>query len=326
MGPAGPAAAVTSSSVPPGDPFCPFGGVKFSSDGGTNYACNGAPGVGGGVVVNDPDGGVVPLVFSGFTAQTYSGNLGGRTGAHAICAATFAGSHFCTDWEFETTNAPSSPPAGGAWIDVGNDNAETRNYRPYYSRSGLSTCSGWSNADPNQRPDGLNLGQGRALQPSGAVTTTYVGTNNGGCGVARPLTCCAGGSRVRFAGYTPLAVAGNLGGRIGANIICANAFTQSHFCTDWEYDQAAVTQAPPASGAWIDPGTSDGNSRRLRATYSTSGLSTCSGWTNADANQRPDGLNLGQGRAIDGFGEIKSTYVGTNNGGCGVARPLACCQ
>ena len=42
--------------------------------------------------------------FSGYTAA-HDGNLGGRTGAHAICAAAFAGSHFCTNWEVDAGRA-----------------------------------------------------------------------------------------------------------------------------------------------------------------------------------------------------------------------------
>jgi hypothetical protein len=317
---------VVQTTVPSGDPSCPFGGTRFSSDGGTTFACNGAPGASGPLVIGSLDAGLVPVVFAGFTAQTSVGNLGGRTGAHGLCAAAFPESHFCTDWEFEVTHAPSTPPAGGAWIDLGNDDADTRNFRPAHSTTSLSTCSGWTSGDPNQRPDGFNLGTGRALQPTGAVASTFVGTNNGGCGVARPLACCVGGPAVRFRGYTPLAVGGNLGGRIGANVLCSNAFPRSHFCTDWEYDQAAVAQVPPASGAWIDLGSSAANSRRVRASYSTTSLSTCSGWTSSDPNQRPDGFNLGTGRGLNAFGGIVSTFVGTNNGGCGVARPLACCE
>jgi hypothetical protein len=326
VGPAGPPSTLTQTTVPPGDAFCPFGGTRLSTDAGTTYACNGAPGVGGNVVVGGLDAGFVPLVFAGFTPQTVAGNLGGRTGAHGLCAAAFAGSHFCTDWEFEVTNAPATPPAGGAWIDLGNDDADTRNYRPGYSTSSLSTCSGWTSADPAQRPDGFNLGSGRVLQPTGAVASTFVATNNGGCSVPRPLTCCVGGSAVRFRGYTPLLVGGNLGGRIGANVLCSSAYPRSHLCTDWEYDQAAVTQPPPATGAWIDPGSNAVNSRRIRGAYSLSSLSTCSGWTSADPAQRPDGFNLGSGRVVNALGGIASTFVGTGNGGCGVARPLACCE
>ena len=37
-------ASVTGASVPPGDGFCPTGGVKYTSADGDHYVCNGAPG------------------------------------------------------------------------------------------------------------------------------------------------------------------------------------------------------------------------------------------------------------------------------------------
>ena len=40
----------------------------------------------------------------------------------------------------------------------------------------------------------------------------------------------------------------------------------------------------------------------------------------------PDGLNLGRGSIVTALGGIASSFVGSNDGGCEVARPVACCD
>lgn len=119
-GPAGdsglPGVSVTSLSLAPGSAACPYGGTQFTSVSGTSFACNGNPGSpsggscpGGSVScgtlcinpMTDPDncgvcgnrcdsrqcqdGRCRKVAF--VTSQAYSGNLGGLTGADAICQA-----------------------------------------------------------------------------------------------------------------------------------------------------------------------------------------------------------------------------------------------
>lgn len=317
-------ASVTVSAIAAGNASCPYGGTQLTSGGTTSYACNGGPGSLGGA---GADAGVAPVVFAGFTPQTHTANLNGRTGAHAICAAAFAGSHFCTDWEWDQANSGALPPASGAWLDYGNSSTTTRFYRAGYSTSDIDTCGGWTLDTPNNKPDGFNTGRGLVLTPLGGLTSSFVGTGNGGCGDLRPLTCCLGGAGVRFRGYTAQTYTANLGGRSGANALCSAAFSGSHFCTDWEYDQAAPAIAPPGSdGAWLDYGNSSPSTRFVRAGYSTSDIDTCGGWTLDTAANKPDGFNIGRGLVVTALGGFTSSFVGTSNGGCENVRPLACCQ
>jgi hypothetical protein len=310
--------------VPNGDPTCPYGGSKVTVGGTTTYACNGAPGGGGTATYN---GGIPPVTFAGYTPTTYTGNLNGRSGAHALCGVAFAGSHFCTDWEADQATPP--PVTGSAWVDIGDSASNHRTFRQGYSTSDYDTCSGWTNAAANQMPGG-NLGTGLILTSLGGITNSFVGLNDGGCETSRPLACCKGGTAVRFRGFTPSATGGSLGGRSGAHATCNAAFTGSHFCTDWEVDQAAVPAPIPASGAWVDIGNSTpGNQyplpRNYRLGYSTNDYDTCSGWTNAAANQMPGG-NLGTGLILTSLGGITNSFVGLNDGGCENPRPLACCD
>ncbi|MBA3465102.1 MAG: hypothetical protein H0T46_34535 [Deltaproteobacteria bacterium] len=48
-------------------------------------------------------------------------------------------------------------------------------------------------------------------------------------------------------------------------------------------------------GAWVDAGSSNMSSRLFRASYSTSSLNTCAGWTSSSPTVKPDGGNLGRG-------------------------------
>jgi hypothetical protein len=130
---------------------------------------------------------------------------------------------------------------------------------------------------------------------------------------------------IGFVGFTSVRRGGDLAGRAGAHAICAGEFPGSHFCTDWEMDQAH----PPSiaePGAWVDAGASTVSSRLFRAQYSTSSLSTCAGWTSASATAKPDGLNQGRGLIVTALGGISNSFVGNNDGGCQNARPLACCD
>jgi hypothetical protein len=324
-GPAGAAgASVVVTPLAPG-PICPFGGAQFTVGTATGYACNGPPGQPGGIISVGDAGIAPPVRFVGLTPQTYGGNLGGRTGAHGLCASAFPGSHFCTDWEIDQANPTVAIPGAGAWLDVGNQTNTTRYYRPFWSASDVGTCAGWTSSSPTVLPDGINLGRGQDLLPTGQISSSFVSNGNGGCGNARPLLCCAGGSAVRFAGYTPQTSGANLGGRLGANALCNGAFAGSHFCTDWEYDQAAVPSPPPAGTAWLDVGDSTPNSRFVRPFWSASDVGTCAGWTSSSPTIQPDGINLGRGQLVTSTGGISSSFVSNGNGGCEDTLPLACC-
>jgi hypothetical protein len=202
---------------------------------------------------------------------------------------------------------------------------QSRLFRAGYSTNSLNTCAGWTSSSPTIKPDGLNQGRGLIFTSLGGISSSFVGTNDGGCQITRSLSCCMGGTAIQFRGFTP-SHTGNLGGRSGANAICEASFSGSHFCTDWEVDQAAVAAPIPPTGAWIDPGNSDPSSRLFRASFSTNSLNTCAGWTSSSPTVKPDGLNQGRGQLLTALGGISSSFVGTNDGGCQNARPLACCD
>ncbi len=121
------------------------------------------------------------------------------------------------------------------------------------------------------------------------------------------------------------ATTGNLGGRTGANASCTATYAGSHFCTNWEVDQAAAHPIP-ASGVWVDLGSSDPSSRYFRASYSTGDISTCGGWTDGSASNKADGVNTNRGSTLTTLGGVASSFVAANDGGCENARPVACCD
>jgi hypothetical protein len=331
QGPAGPqgaagaaGASVTLSAIASGDAHCPYGGTELSMSGTTTYVCNGGSSGSGGSVTYD--GGVPPVTFVGYTTSTYAGNLGGRSGAHAICDSAFAGSHFCTDWEVDVSTPPAMTVAGGSWIDVGSSSMTSRAFRNPYATTDTYTCAGWTSSSASVKPDGVNTGTGDVFTPLGGTQSSFIGAGDGGCEVQRPLACCAGGTAVRFRGFTPASYGGALNGRSGAHAICKAAFSGSHFCVDWELDQAAVRAPIPASGAWADVGSSATSSRFYRDSYATTSTYTCGGWTSASASVKPDGVNTGTGQYLTTLGGLSSSFVGTNDGGCEVLRPLACCD
>jgi hypothetical protein len=113
--------------------------------------------------------------FRGFTMTSYTGNLGGRVGAHAACAAAFPGAHFCHQDEYMASGSPLAVPASGAWLDNFTSN--------YPGQRGASySCSGWTWS-------GTGSPEGYIVQTTGNIGTSYSGGNYG-CEVARPLACC----------------------------------------------------------------------------------------------------------------------------------------
>jgi hypothetical protein len=251
------------------------------------------------------DGGVVVLTagraqFAGFTQATYIGNLGGRVGAHALCAAAIPGSVFCDEEEYLEANSPLPVPVGGAWID--NWDSALPGERAF-----STTCSGWTNSNANSGGGGL------LVNTSGSVSDSYQSLSNSGCQTARPLACCFSARRRTFRGFTGTTYLGNLGGRVGAHAICAGTFPGSHFCHEDEYASSESAAVVPVGGAWVDnwdPALPAGRA------FST----TCSGWTNAAANSGGGGL------LVNTSGLFSDSYQSLSNSGCQTARPLACCD
>jgi hypothetical protein len=261
--------------------------------------------------------------FVGYTPSLFSGDLGGRTGAQAKCGAAYPGSHFCTNWEIEQAAPPA--PASTAWVDRGRFDQQSRLFRIDYSPSDVYSCAGWTSSSASQTLVGGGLVRSSVITSLGEITSTWVSNTDGGCQIARPLSCCMGGTAIRLRGYTTPRT-GALGGRSGANSICAAAFAGSRFCTNWEMDQAAVAAPVPASGVWMDAGSFDVNDRRWRIDYSPSHIYTCGGWTTASPTTFPLGTGIARGPVFTPLGEMTSSWVSNTDGGCQTARPLACCD
>ena len=114
------------------------------------------------------------VAFVGYTATTFTGNLGGFVGANAKCAAEFPGSWLCTVSDFQKAN-PTTPIAGvGAWIDFNRYASGERN---------TSGCA----VGGQSWLDATSGSAGPVVLPTGFYAS---GTAGQLCNVARPLTCC----------------------------------------------------------------------------------------------------------------------------------------
>jgi hypothetical protein len=253
------------------------------------------------------DGGSVPataeegIVFAGFTSATYDGNLGGPIGANAKCAAEFAGSHLCTEREYQWAGGGSAPAStSGFWLD---NSWYSSSYNLFArDRQTTYTCDNWrSNANP---------GSSMYYYDNQGVSSAITNTN---CAVARALGCCRSPQSGWFRGFTPTAYDGNLGGPIGANAKCSAAFPRSHLCTEREYQWAGAGVTPPGtSGFWLDNSwySSSYNLfvRDRQTTY------TCDNWRS--------NANPGSSMYFYDSQGVSSAITNTN---CAVARALACC-
>lgn len=120
-----------------------------------------------------------------------------------------------------------------------------------------------------------------------------------------------------FAGYTATTYTGSIsGGRPGAHAICAAAFSGSHLCQAAEYIQSNSATTVPASGAWLDPSISDGDSENFNNGMAGSGRyvgysGTCDSWSTTASG-------------------YSGTYIATSgaitNNACSASRVLACCN
>jgi hypothetical protein len=320
----GPGTAVTP--LPVGSAACAAGGVQVvASDGGTGYACNGAAGSpgpqgpagppGSGSALDEPSG------FAGFTTATFTGNIpNGRVGAHAACAAEFAGSHLCHASEYLLANSAVPVPSVGAWIDASTavaDGTVTFSASPLFGRYQSSACGGqWNNASTGT--------SGPVVFPTGHVGTDTNAFSGGQyCARQRPLACCNGASRAKFRGFTTQTFNGNIpGGRVGAHAACATQFSGSHFCHASEYLRANSAAPVPATGAWIDASSSlDGTVTFGASTaFGRYPTAACGGqWNNASTGT--------SGPVVFPTGHV-GTDTNAFSGGqyCATQRPLACCE
>jgi hypothetical protein len=241
--------------------------------------------------------------FAGYTPQTYTpaANIG-RPGMHAICDAAFAGSHLCHASEFLAANSATAVPASGAWIDPSTDltGQATWSSGALFGRAdGSYTCGDWT----------VNSGNTATIvSAAGGVNTTST------CNVPRPLACCNGAPKVKFAGFTAAVVDAARGGRFAMHAACSAEFPGSHLCHAAEFLRADSSVAVPAGGAWADPSVATTGS----ATWSSSpvfgraaGSYTCGDWS----------VNAGNTATIvNAAGGLSTTST------CNVARSLACCM
>jgi hypothetical protein len=304
---------VTVTVLSSGDANCPYGGARFSVGTSNSYACNGAPGPMGppGSTVSS-DGGTLGggfaeagnegYVFVGFTVGTYNGNLGGIQGAHAKCDAEYAGSHLCTDREYEVVGSAAPVPATGAWIDgARNISTSTPSATPRDRDTGY-TCGSWKLT---------SSAYSASLLPTGEYQAT---TSSTACATIRPLACCRFPHLAWFRGFTTLTFNGNLGGIQGAHAKCAAQFAGSHFCTDREYEMAGSAAPVPSSGAWIDGARNISSSTPSATPRDRDTGYTCGSWKLTSSAYSGSLLATGEYQAT------------TASAACGTVRPLACCS
>ncbi len=116
----------------------------------------------------------VQVVLRGFTAASFTGNLGGYVGANQKCQVDYPGSFFCTATDYYRSNANASPPPTGAWLDYGRaENGQ---------RSGNACYKSGTQAGPWMEGTGSDYGP--FVNASGYV---YNGSN---CDQLKPLACC----------------------------------------------------------------------------------------------------------------------------------------
>ncbi|MDP1920654.1 MAG: hypothetical protein Q8L14_30705 [Myxococcales bacterium] len=127
---------------------------------------------------------VAPTVaLSGYTTQTYNGNLGGYVGANAKCRVQFPGSFFCTDPDYFEARSAVAPPAGGAWVD------DARVLNGVLRAGGAGSTANSCRTVNTQRtwtstaPTGVGPGGGRYLDPTALF-------NYAGCSGLHSLACC----------------------------------------------------------------------------------------------------------------------------------------
>ena len=117
------------------------------------------------------DGGVLPVStsdgfsFAGFTTATFTGNLGGPIGANAKCAAEFAGSHLCTEREFEWPGPRRCPARTASGPMTRNIRRRRHRTTSRADRSGSYSCDNWRSQDGCGVLRAVLGLPGRAFQP-----------------------------------------------------------------------------------------------------------------------------------------------------------------
>ncbi len=117
------------------------------------------------------------VAFAGYTTTTHNGNLGGRHGAHAICASEFPGSHFCHSSEFTRANV-ATPPPGSAWLDSSDYGFDGIPRAGRQNRLAYEACEFWTAA----------LGGGSSRGPTISATGLFSASTD--CVAPRVLACC----------------------------------------------------------------------------------------------------------------------------------------
>jgi len=118
-----------------------------------------------------------------------------------------------------------------------------------------------------------------------------------------------------FAGFTSATFTGNLGGRIAAHRSCEAELPGAHLCHAAEYVLSNSTAPVPAAGAWLDASTTQEGDPSLSGAPSfgrhIDASSACAQWTQGKAGSGP---------------YVNATGALALDGGCAVARSLACCN
>ncbi|EYF04875.1 Phage tail fiber protein [Chondromyces apiculatus DSM 436] len=200
MTPVPAAGAWVDASIIPAGQMTLEGSVAFGRH--TDYSCNSFTST-----LNDPDGAWIrpngqvtwastgacaiarPLAccngapkseFAGFSAQSYTGSMGGRPAVHAICNTAFPGAHLCHAAEYLRTVSATPVPASGAWLDASVVHAGTM------SLEGLPSAGRETDYSCDSFTSTVNDEDAAWVQQNGEVTWA----STGGCAVARPVACC----------------------------------------------------------------------------------------------------------------------------------------
>ncbi|MCA2980852.1 MAG: collagen-like protein [Myxococcaceae bacterium] len=251
------------------------------------------------------DGGVVLstnlVTFAGFTAASFTGDLGGYVGANTKCDAEFPGAFLCTRSDYDLADTFVGPRAAGAWVDE--DRLATGQRAAYSCTASASSSGAWTYGGSSNFSTGSS---GAVISALGTQTTTP-------CNVSKSLACCRNAGRVVFRGFTVATYTGDLGGYVGANARCHAEFPGSALCTRSDYDTSNTKTGPAMAGAWVDE---DRLATGQRAAYSCTASASYSGaWTYGG----PSNFNTGSsGAVISALGTQTTTP-------CNVVKQLACC-
>jgi hypothetical protein len=285
-GPAGPAGSVGPSGAPgpagpPGatGPVGPVGAVLYLD---------------GGVVLS-----ASLITFAGFTATSYTGNLGGYVGANTKCDAEYPGAFLCTRSDYDLADTFVGPPASGAWVD---EDRVASGQRAAISCFTSNSGGAWTYGGPATFSSGQS---GAVISTLGTQTSTL-------CNVSKPLACCRNAGRVVFRGFTVASFTGNLGGYVGANAKCHAEYPGAALCTRSDYDTSNTRTGPATAGAWVDE---DRLASGQRAANSCLTSNSGGAWTYGG----PATFSSGQsGAVISALGTQTTTL-------CNVVKQLACC-